>query len=137
MNMNKVVIVAILLLSCSCKQIENQKMEKTMNNPTYTFVSVSTAKPGKLEDLIRIAKAPTIKMDKQSDGLLAYQVSVDRERNTVVVWSTYDKKETLYNYLETEQGKNDHGESEDMESIIETFVMYDLEPVSGRLLPKE
>ncbi|WP_438961609.1 hypothetical protein [Nonlabens sp.] len=135
--MNKVVIVAILLLSCSCKQIENQKMEKTMNNPTYTFVSVSTAKPGKLEDLIRIAKAPTIKMDKQSDGLLAYQVSVDRERNTVVVWSTYDKKETLYNYLETEQGKNDHGESEDMESIIETFVMYDLEPVSGRLLPKE
>ena len=135
--MNKVALLAILLLSFSCKQKENQKMEKTMNNPTYTFVSVSTAKPGKLEDLIRIAKAPTIKMDKQSDGLLAYQVSVDRERNTVVVWSTYDKKETLYNYLETEQGKNDHGESEDMESIIETFVMYDLEPVSGRLLPKE
>ena len=30
-----------------------------MNNPTYTFVSVSTAKPGKLEELIRVAKAPT------------------------------------------------------------------------------
>ena len=108
-----------------------------MNNPTYTFVSVSTAKPGKLEDLVRIAKAPTMKMDKRSHGLLAYQVSVDEEKNAVVVWSTYDKKETLYNFLETEQGKDDHGEKEDMESIIETFVMYDLEPVSGRLLPKE
>jgi len=135
--MNKVALLAILFLSFSCKQKENQKMEKTMNNPTYTFVSVSTAKPGKLEDLIRIAKAPTMKMDKKSDGLLAYQVSVDRERNSVVVWATYDKKETLYNFLETEQGKDDHGEKEDMESIIETFVMYDLEPVSGRLLPKE
>jgi quinol monooxygenase YgiN len=108
-----------------------------MNIPTYTFVSVSTAKPGKLEDLVRIAKAPTMKMDKKSDGLLAYQVSVDKERNSVIVWATYDTKETLYNFLETEQGKDDHGENEDMESIIETFVMYDLEPVSGRLLPKK
>ena len=107
------------------------------NNPNYSFVSVSTAKPGKLDDLVRIAKAPTSNMDKKSDGLLAYQVSVDRGRNTVVVWSTYDHKETLYNFLETEQGKEDHGENEDMDSIIETFAMYDLEPVSGRLLPKE
>ena len=107
-----------------------------MNKPTYTFVSVSTAKPGKLQDLIRIAKAPTKKMDKKSDGLLAYQVSVDEERNTVVVWSTFDKKETLYNFLETEEGKDDHGDNEDMKSIIATFDMYDLEPLSGRLLPK-
>ena len=108
-----------------------------MNNPKYTFVSVSTAKPGKLHELIRIASAPTKKMDGKSDGILAYQVWVDRERNSVVVWSTFDKKETLYNFLETEQGKDDHGENEDMESIIESFVMYDLDPVSGRLLPKE
>lgn len=108
-----------------------------MNNPTYTFVSVSTAKAGKLDDLIRIATAPTMKMDKKSDGLLAYQVSVDKARNSVVVWSTFDKKETLYNFLETQQGKDDHGENEDMESIIETFEMYDLEPLSGRLLSKE
>lgn len=108
-----------------------------MNNPSYTFVSISTAKPGKLDDLIRIAKAPTLKMDKKSDGIIAYQVSVDRERNTVIVWSTFDKKETLYNFLATEEGKDDHGEKEDMESIIETFVMYDLDPVSGRLLPKK
>lgn len=107
------------------------------NKSTYTFVSVSTAKPGKLDDLVRIAKAPTINMDKKSDGLLAYQVGVDRERNSVVVWATYDKKETLYNFLETEEGKEDHGENEDMESIIESFVMYDLDPVSGRLLPKD
>ena len=137
MKMNKLALLAILLLSFSCKQKEIQKMEKTMNNPTYTFVSVSTAKPGKLDDLVRIAKSPTMKMDKKSDGLLAYQVSVDKERNSVVVWATYDKKETLYNFLETEQGKDDHGENEDMDSIIESFVMYDLEPVSGRLLPKK
>jgi len=107
-----------------------------MNNPTYTFVSVSTAKPGKLDDLIRIAKAPTIKMDQKSDGLIAYQVSVDKERNSVIVWSTFDKKETLYNFLSTDEGKDDHGENEDMDSIIDTFVMYDLDPVSGRILPK-
>ncbi|MEZ4920283.1 MAG: hypothetical protein R2792_14365 [Saprospiraceae bacterium] len=107
-----------------------------MNNPTYTFVSVSTAKPGKLDELIRIAKAPTEKMDEKVDGLIARQVGVDRERNTVIVWATFDKKETLYNFLETEQGKDDHGENEDM-SCIDTFVMYDLEPVSGRLLPKD
>lgn len=107
-----------------------------MNNSTYTFVSVSTAKAGKFDDLVRIAKAPTMKMDEKIDGLLAYQVSANKENNAVIVWATFDKKETLYNFLETDQGKDDHGENDDMESIIESFVMYDLEPVSGRLLPK-
>lgn len=107
-----------------------------MNNPTYTFVSVSTAKPGKLDDLIRITKTPSEKMDEKVEGLIARQVGVDRERNSVVVWVTFDHKDTLYSYLETAQGKEDHGENEDMDSIIESFVMYDLDPVSGRLLPK-
>lgn len=107
-----------------------------MSNTTYTFVSVSTAKPGKLEELIRITKGPTAKMDEKSEGLLAYQVSVDRDRNSVIVWSTFDKKETLYDFLKTAEGKDDHGENEDMESIIETFEMYDLEPFSQRLSPK-
>jgi hypothetical protein len=107
-----------------------------MKKPEYTFVSVSTAKPGKLEELIRIAKSPSEKMDDKIEGIIARQVSVDRERNAVVVWATFDKKETLYNYLETRQGKEDHGEHEDMDSIIESFSMYDLEPVSERLLPK-
>lgn len=106
-----------------------------MNNPTYTFVSVSTAKPGRLEDLIRIAQAPSERMDEHLEGVIARQVSVDRERNVVVVWSTFDKKETLYDYLATQRGKSDHGENEDM-SCIETFEMYDLEPVNGRLVPK-
>jgi hypothetical protein len=106
-----------------------------MNNPTYTFVSVSTAKPGRLDELIRIAQAPSEKMDKKLEGVIARQVGVDRERHAVIVWVTLDKKETLYNYLETEEGKQDHGENEDM-SCIDTFEMYDLEPVSGRLLPK-
>lgn len=75
-------------------------------------------------------------MDEKSDGLLAYQVGVDRERNMVIVWSTYDSKETLYDFLATQQGKDDHGENEDMESIIETFEMYDLDPFSQRLDPK-
>lgn len=107
-----------------------------MNNPTYTFVSVSTAKPGKLDDLIRIAKAPSEKMDAKLEGVIARQVSVDRERNTVVVWVTFDKKETLYDFLETEHGKEDHGENQDMDHIIESFAMYDLEPVNSRLAPK-
>lgn len=34
------------------------------------------------------------------------------------------------------RGKDDHGENEDMESIIETFEMYDLDPFSQRLDPK-
>lgn len=108
----------------------------SLNKSTYSFVSVSTAKPGKLDDLIRITTGPTKKMDAKSDGLLAYQVGVDRERNTVIVWSTYDCKETLYDFLSTQQGKDDHGENEDMESIIETFEMYDLDPFSQRLDPK-
>jgi len=111
----------------------NRDYTMITNKASYTFVSVSTAKPGKLQELIRVAKAPTQKMDEKSDGLLAYQVGVDEERNTVIVWATYDHKDTLYGFLETEQGKDDHGEHEDLDSIIETFVMYDLSPVSGRL----
>lgn len=107
-----------------------------MKNPKYTFVSISTPKPGKMKDLIRITKAPSEKMDKHIEGLIARQVSVDRERNSVVVWATFDTKETLYNYLETEQGKDEHGENDDMESIVETFTMYDLEPLNGRLVSK-
>lgn len=105
-----------------------------MHQPTYTFVSVSTAKPGRLEDLIRIARRPSEIMDEKLEGLVARQVSVDRRRNSVVVWVTLDKKETLYNYLATEEGKEDHGENDpEMGDIIDTFAMYDLEPVSGRL----
>ncbi len=104
-----------------------------MTQPTYTFVSVSTAKPGRLDDLIRIASAPSEKMDARLDGVIARQVGVDRDRNSVVVWVTLDRKETLYDYLASEQGKKDHGEQEDMSAIIDTFMMYDLEPVSGRL----
>jgi len=107
-----------------------------MNNPDYTFVSVSTAMPGMLEELIRITTGPTLKMDEKSDGLIAYQVGVDRERNAVIVWSTFDRKETLYDYLATQQGKDDHGEGEDMERIIATFEMYELQPFSQRIDPK-
>jgi len=106
-----------------------------MKEAGYTFVSVSTAKQGQLDELIEIATAPTRNMDDKVDGLLAYQVSVDRDRNTVVVWATFDTKETLYNFLETEQGKDDHGETERMDSIA-TFQMYDCEPMSARLDPK-
>lgn len=98
----------------------------------YTFVSVSTAQPDRLDELAAIAAAPSEKMDGKVPGLLARQVGVDRERNTVVVWATFDSKETLYGYLESDQGKADHGEGEDM-SCIETFEMYDLVPVGGRI----
>jgi heme-degrading monooxygenase HmoA len=104
-----------------------------MSTPGYTFVSVSTAKPGRLDDLVELARRPSELMDGQVEGLLGRQVSVDRERNTVIVWTTFEKKSDLYEWLETDQGKEDHGEEQDMTAIIETFEMYDLEPVSGRL----
>lgn len=107
-----------------------------MKEATYTFVSVSTAKQGMLDELVEIASGPTRKMDDKVPGLIAYQVSVDKDRNSVIVWATFDKKESLYNFLASEQGKNDHGENESMESIA-TFEMYDCEPVSARLEPKE
>ena len=104
-----------------------------MTEPTYTFVSVSTAKPSRLDDLVDLASKPSEKMEGKVPGMLARQVSVDRDRNTVVVWVTFSDRSDLYNYLATEEGKDDHGEDHDMTDIIETFEMYDLTPVSGRL----
>lgn len=105
-----------------------------MTEPTYTFVSVSTAQPGRLDDLVALARRPSELMDSKVPGLIARQVGVDRERNTVVVWVTFDQQESLTRYLETDEGRADHGEEEDMSSVA-TFDMYDLEPVSGRLQP--
>ncbi len=106
-----------------------------MTEPTYTFVSVSTAKPGRLDDLVDIASAPSEKMEGKVPGMIARQVAVDRERNTVLVWVTFAKRNDLYDFLSTDQGKDDHGEADEMTDIIETFDMYDLTPVSGRLTP--
>ena len=104
----------------------------TTPDPTYTFVSVSTAAPGRLDELIDLARRPSERMDGKVPGLVARQVGVDRDRNSVVVWVTFDRKESLYDYLASEEGKKDHGEDEDM-SCIASFEMYDLQPVSGRL----
>lgn len=105
-----------------------------MSEPHYTFVSVSTAKPGRLDDLVRIARRPSELMDGKLEGLIARQVGVDRERNAVVVWVTLDEKATLYDYLASPEGRADHGEDDpEMGDIIESFQMYDLTPVSGRL----
>lgn len=104
-----------------------------MTEPTYTFVSVSTAKPGRLDELVDLASEPSEKMEGKVPGMLGRQVSVDPDRNTVVVWVTCTKRSDLYDYLATEEGKDDHGEGQDMTDVIETFEMYDLTPVSGRL----
>lgn len=108
-----------------------------MTEPTYTFVSVSTAKPGRLDDLVRIARAPSERMEGVVPGMLARQVGVDADRNTVVVWTTFARRSDLYDHLASEQGQADHGDADDMDAIIETFEMYDLTPVSGRLAPPE
>ena len=104
-----------------------------MTEPTYTFVSVSTAKPGRLDDLADLARRPSEQMDGKVPGMVARQVSVDRDRNTVVVWVTFANRSDLYDHLATDDGKNDHGEGQDMTDIIETFEMYDLTPISSRL----
>jgi hypothetical protein len=105
-------------------------------NSTYTFMSISTARPEKLDDLVRIASSPSEMMDENVEGLLARQVSVDTARNSVVVWVAFDRKESMMDYLDTEQGQNEHGDQAEMDSIIETFTMYDLSPQSQRLIPK-
>lgn len=110
--------------------------EQMKMDPAYTFMSISTAKPGKLDDLVRIASKPSELMDEHVDGLIARQVSVDTARNSVVVWVAFESKETLYDHLKTEKGKKEHGDQAEMDSIIETFTMYDLTPKSQRLVPK-
>lgn len=104
-----------------------------MTQPTYTFVSVSTARPGRLDELARLASEPSEKMEGKVPGMLARQVGVDPDRNTVVVWVTFARRSDLYDYLATEEGQDDHGEGHDMADIIDTFEMYDLTPVSSRV----
>lgn len=104
-----------------------------MSVPGYTFVSVSTAKPGRLDDLIRIASAPSEQMEGKVPGMIARQVGVDRDRNAVVVWVTFAAQSDLYDFLASEEGQQDHGDGDEMADIIETFEMFDLTPVSGRL----
>ena len=104
-----------------------------MQEATFTFVSISTAKPGKLEDLIRVARRPNELLDQRIEGVIGRQVAVDRQRNAVVVWTTLAQKEPLYDYLASEEGKKDHGEEENLSEIIETFEMYEMTPVSGRI----
>lgn len=106
-----------------------------MTQPTYTFVSVSTARPGRLDDLIDVARRPSERMDRHVPGMLARQVSVDRDRDTVVVWTTFADRSDLDDHLATEQGQDDHGATGDLSDIIETFEMFDLTPVSSRLAP--
>ena len=103
-----------------------------MSVPGYTFVSVSTAQPGRLDELVELARRPSERMEGKVPGMIARQVAVDRSRNAVVVWVTFDRKESLYEFLDTAEGRANHGEQEDM-SAIATFEMYDLEPVSSRI----
>lgn len=102
-------------------------------DPTYTFMSRSTAKPGKFDDLVRITTSPPASLDRDTDCVIAYQVSADRARNSVVVWATLRDKDTMYDYLASDQGKAAHGDAAEMEEIIDTFEMFDLTPVAGRL----
>lgn len=102
-------------------------------NPTYTFMSKSTAKSGRFDDLVRIAKTPPAALDRDTDGVVAYQVAADREQNSVVVWVTMDHKSTMDDYLASPKGMSEHGDEDEMKDIIETFEMFNLSPVSGRL----
>lgn len=56
-------------------------------------------------------------------------------RWTAIVWSADDCKETLYDFLATQLGKNEHSETK-LRSIIEPFEGGCLEPFSKRLGPK-
>lgn len=104
-----------------------------MQNPTFTFVSVSTAKPGRLDDLVRVASRPNELMGQKVEGIVARQVAVDQQRNAVVVWATFAEKEPLYAYLASDEGQRDHVGDDDLSEIIDTFTMYEMTPVSGQI----
>lgn len=104
-----------------------------MSNAGYTFSSVSTAKPGKLDELIKLADRTNALMDGKIPGLLGRQTCVDRDRNTVVVWATFENKSDLYDWMATQDGASAHDSDVDMNEVIETFEMYDLTPVTSRL----
>ncbi len=53
-----------------------------MNEPTYAFVTISTVKPGRLDDLAALASRPSEQMEGKVPGMLARQVGVDRDRNS-------------------------------------------------------
>ena len=111
---------------------------RTRYERTYLYLRerLSTAKPGRLDELCDLARRPSEQMEGKVPGMLARQVSVDRDQNAVVVWVTFAERSDLYDYLATNEGKDDHGEGHDMADIIETFEMYDLTPVSGRLVAR-
>ncbi len=102
-------------------------------NPTYTFMSRSTARPGRFDDLVRIATAPPAALDRDTDGVVAYQVAADREHNLVIVWVTMDHRSTMDDYLASPKGQSEHGDEAEIKDIIATFEMFNLSPVSGRL----
>ena len=104
-----------------------------MTSPTFTFVSISTAKPGRLDDLIRVSTRPNELMGQKVEGVIGRQVSVDRARNAVVVWLTFETQAPLYDYLASEEGQRDHGDMSELSEIIERFEMYEMTPVSGQL----
>jgi hypothetical protein len=80
-----------------------------------------------------MASEPSEKMEGVVEGMLGRQIGIDEERNAVVVWTTFDRKESLYDYLSTEAGRNNHGNEKEMAEVIDSFTMYDLTPVSGRI----
>jgi predicted ABC-type transport system involved in lysophospholipase L1 biosynthesis ATPase subunit len=77
--------------------------------PTYTFMSRSTAKPGRFEDLVCIAKTPPAALDRDTGGVIAYQVAADREQNSVVVWVTLDRKATMTTTWRRRKGRANTG----------------------------
>lgn len=96
--------------------------------PNYTFVSKSTAKPGRFDDLLRIVQDPPQTITKNLDGPVLYQVGQDRDRNTVIIWVTMTDKQAMYDYLASPLGQANHGSAEEMDAIIESFEMFDLTP---------
>ena len=102
-------------------------------SPTYTFMSRSTAKPGRFDDLVLITKTPPAALDRDTEGVIAWQVASDREQNSVVVWVTMDHKDTMDAYLASSKGQAEHGDTGEMAEIIETFEMFNWTPQAGRV----
>jgi hypothetical protein len=49
------------------------------------------------------------------------------------VWVTLDSKSTMDAYLAMPKGQAEHGDAAEMKEIIDTFEVFNLTPVAGRL----
>ena len=107
-----------------------------MTESSYTFVCVATAKPGRLDDLVRLTNQPEESVGGRVPGTIARQVSIDIERSVVTVWVTVSDRRDLHDFVNNGTRHLGDPDAPSMGEIVETFEMYELTPTSGPADPE-